>query len=126
MVTYLCAVVSIVCCIYIVKMESFWEKRLFLKQPATFLVLYSLFSIPALFSLNGNIHGPYGLLYGFLNFPVIYLFDFDKLELMLFGDRSLENSNMVFGIVSILFWFTMSVITAVAFEISRFMKSRFL
>ncbi len=124
MVTYFCAIVSIVCCIYIAKKKSFWEKKVLIKLPTTFLVLYFLFSIPTLFNLNDNIHGPYGLLYGFLNFPVIYLFDVDNLELMFFTKRSLENSNMVFGIVSICFWFCMSAITAAILEIKSFMKRK--
>jgi hypothetical protein len=80
-----------------------------LKLPAIFFIFYSIFSIPIILNLNYNIHSIYGMIYGLFNFPIVYLFDVDKIESYIFGDASLETSNRTYVIISILFWFFISL-----------------
>ena len=110
---------------FIVRKKEFWQKRVSMRLPVLVGGFYLLFSIPALLKLSDNIHDLYGLLYGFLNLPVIYIFGqsgiIDKLEISVFASRSLTTSNLLFAGVSFIFWMFVSFLVGFIVDLNRFL-----
>lgn len=119
MAVYAIAIFAVFGFICLTQRKTFWETRVSLKLPVVFFIFYSIFSIPIILNLNDNIHGFYGMIYGLFNFPIIYLFDVDKIELYIFGKAGLETSKLTYAIISILFWFFISFFIGIAIDIKN-------
>jgi hypothetical protein len=94
-----------------------------IKLPIIVGIIYTLSSLPFIFGLltpsihEGNI---YSVLYVFINMPVIFLFGsiIDEIVQIVFNEPSLYNSNIIFIIISIIFW------VAVSFVIGLFIDKK--
>jgi len=121
MLSFIVGAIAIIGFVLMVKNKSFWSKKLIFRLPFYGGLLYLLFSLPVILNFNGNIHGPYTVVYCYLNFIVINFFGntIDQVELYLFGERSLSASNVALGIISVLFWIISFFIIGLFIDIKR-------
>jgi len=82
---------------------------------------YVAISIPLILKLSDNIHSVYGMLFGILNLPVIYLFGYsgiiDKIENILLTEKTMYKSNMILIVTGLILWLIVS--SVIGFFIDR-------
>ena len=119
LLTHAVAIFAVTGFALVVSRKAYWARTQAASLPAAVGTYFLLFSLPTLLNLDDSIHSPYGMLYGFVNSPVVALFDVDSLESRIFNDRSLHTSNVTFGAVAVMFWTLVSFIVGLCIDAVR-------